>query len=141
MENNQTSTKHSRQREIVKNDILNRYDHPTAEAVYLTVRVLEPKISLATVYRNLDYFVDEGLVEKFMVPNEPDHYDPVSYEHYHVKCNNCGEISDVNIQLSDYFARQVKSQTEISVKTLQIIAEGICESCKSQSNSNMKGEL
>lgn len=139
MEENQISGRSSRQREAVKNNILSRFDHPTAEMVYLTVRETEPRISLATVYRNLDHLVDKGLVEKFMVPGEPDHYDPVSHEHYHIRCRGCGEIYDVNLQFADYFSRQVKNQTGVSTLSVQVIAEGVCENCKSQ--SNMKGEL
>lgn len=131
MEQNLASSRSSRQREAIKNNILNRCDHPTAENVYLAVRETEPRISLATVYRNLDYLVESGLIEKFMVSGEPDHYDSVSDEHYHVRCKYCGEISDVDIQLHDYFARQVKNQTGVNINFLHVIAEGMCNNCKS----------
>lgn len=138
MEQTKATSRSSRQREAVKADILGRYDHPTAEMVYLTVRETEPKISLATVYRNLDHLVDIGLVNKFMVIGEPDHYDVVRHEHYHIKCRNCGEIADVNLQLAEYFSQQIKAQTGMDMFSLQIVAEGVCENCKSQ--INMKGE-
>ena len=45
--------KYSRQRELIKNFLTGRRDHPTAEIVYRNVRQQNPNISLGTVYRNL----------------------------------------------------------------------------------------
>jgi Fur family peroxide stress response transcriptional regulator len=123
------ATKNSAQREAVKSAILDRFDHPTAEDVYLTVRKSCPRISLATVYRNLDRLVDEGLVDKFVVPGEPDHYDPVRGEHYHVRCRHCDKIYDIDAKIAKKMAALIKSQTGVSMKSLQLIADGICENC------------
>jgi Fur family peroxide stress response transcriptional regulator len=125
-----TISKYSRQRDLVRRAIACRYDHPTAEDVYLTLRQTEPKISLATVYRNLDKLVDDGLVSKFMVPDEPDHYDPVRGEHYHVRCEQCGRIFDINLRLAKKLAHIIKKQTGLNMTTLQLIADGRCEHCQ-----------
>ena len=45
--------KYSRQREAIKTFLAGRYDHPTAETVYLGIKEEFPNISLGTVYRNL----------------------------------------------------------------------------------------
>ena len=44
--------KYSRQRECIKTCLMNRTDHPTADALYLSIRSEFPNISLGTVYRN-----------------------------------------------------------------------------------------
>ena len=46
--------KFSRQRESIRECLKNRTDHPTADAVYVTISKDYPKISLGTVYRNLN---------------------------------------------------------------------------------------
>ena len=46
--------KFSRQRESIRECLKNRKDHPTADAVYVTISKDYPKISLGTVYRNLN---------------------------------------------------------------------------------------
>jgi Fe2+ or Zn2+ uptake regulation protein len=122
--------KRSRQRESVKEAILGCYDHPTAEEVFWTVRATDPRISLATVYRNLDKLVDEGLVDKFVVPDQPDHYDPVRQEHYHARCLGCGRIFDIDMVIKRKMARLVRRQTGVEMTSLQIIAEGWCRRCK-----------
>ena len=53
--------KYSRQREAIKTFLAGRYDHPTAETVYLGIKEEFPNISLGTVYRNLDLTVLTGI--------------------------------------------------------------------------------
>ena len=52
--------KFSRQRESIRECLKNRTDHPTADAVYVTISKDYPKISLGTVYRNLNLLADMG---------------------------------------------------------------------------------
>ena len=44
--------KYSRQRESIKANLMSRHDHPTADALYASIREEFPNISLGTVYRN-----------------------------------------------------------------------------------------
>ena len=56
--------KKSRQREAILQCLVNRYDHPTAETVYLSIKDDFPNISLGTVYRNLSLLSDLGEISK-----------------------------------------------------------------------------
>lgn len=124
-----TSTKYSRQQDVVRESIMNRFDHPTAEQVYKTARRNCPKISLATVYRNLDRLVNEGVVNKFTVQDEPDHYDPAQEEHYHVHCKCCKRIYDIETKIYCQLSDIIREQTEIEMESIQLLAEGICKKC------------
>jgi len=57
-------TKHSKQRDAIRNFLISRKDHPTAEVVYANVSKEFPNISLGTVYRNLSFLVDNGQAVK-----------------------------------------------------------------------------
>ena len=57
-------TKHSRQRECIKEFLATRYDHPTAEIIYLNVKEKFPNLSLGTVYRNLSLLTELGEIQK-----------------------------------------------------------------------------
>ena len=52
--------KYSRQRQVIKDFLMTRKDHPTADTVYMNVRNEYPNISLGTVYRNLSLLADIG---------------------------------------------------------------------------------
>lgn len=61
--------KFSRQRESIKNNLMGRTDHPTAETVYSDIRQEYPNISLGTVYRNLSLLADLGEIQKISTEN------------------------------------------------------------------------
>ena len=136
-ENRSALSKRSHQQDVVRSSIMDRFDHPTAEQVYMKARQKCPKISLATVYRNLDKLVNEGVVNKFTVQGEPDHYDPVRKEHYHVYCTNCGRILDIDIEMNDKLSKLIRKQTGVLVNSIQLLAKGFCKDCVL---SNEKGE-
>ena len=56
--------KYSRQRESIKACLMNRHDHPTADALYASIREEFPNISLGTVYRNLNLLAETGEIRK-----------------------------------------------------------------------------
>ena len=58
--------KYSRQRESIKENLMNRFDHPTADMVYSDIRKIYPNISLGTVYRNLSLLSDLGEIRKLV---------------------------------------------------------------------------
>ena len=74
--------KYSRQREVIKECLINRYDHPTADMVYMDVRETFPNISLGTVYRNLQLLTDLGEIQKLNVGDGVDHFDAKTFPHY-----------------------------------------------------------
>ena len=59
--------KYSRQREAIKDFLMTRKDHPTADVVYSNVRTEFPNISLGTVYRNLTLLADLGEIARLRV--------------------------------------------------------------------------
>lgn len=58
--------KRSRQREAIRQCLTGRYDHPTAETVYMSIKDEFPNISLGTVYRNLSLLSDLGEIQKLL---------------------------------------------------------------------------
>jgi Fur family peroxide stress response transcriptional regulator len=58
--------KRSKQRESIKKFLISRYDHPTAETVYMNIKEEFPNISLGTVYRNLSLLADIGEIQKLL---------------------------------------------------------------------------
>ena len=87
--------KYSRQREAIKNFLMTRHDHPTADEVYSNVRTEFPNISLGTVYRNLTLLADLGEISRLRVGDGVDHFDADTHPHYHFVCNECGSVTDL----------------------------------------------
>lgn len=52
----------------------------------------------ATVYNNLNYLSENGLIRRVRMHGGPDHFDGVLESHEHLVCDVCGKISDLSIK-------------------------------------------
>ena len=89
--------KRSRQRECIKEFLMGRCDHPTADMIYTHVREEFPHISLGTVYRNLSLLSELGEIRKLSC-NGPDRFDANTMPHYHFTCKQCGQVEDLQFE-------------------------------------------
>ncbi len=87
--------KYSRQRQVIKDFLMTRKDHPTADVVYMNVRHEYPNISLGTVYRNLSLLADLGEIKRLRVGDGVDHFDADISDHYHFVCTECRSVIDI----------------------------------------------
>ncbi|MBQ7918577.1 MAG: transcriptional repressor [Lachnospiraceae bacterium] len=90
--------KRSKQREQIKQFLMTRKDHPTADVVYTNVRRENPNISLGTVYRNLTLLAEIGEIQRIRMGDGVDHFDADTSEHYHFICNDCGSVIDLDVE-------------------------------------------
>ncbi len=70
-------------------------DHPTAEQILTRVRRRMPRVSLGTVYRNLDKLRAQGRARVVRVASGVSHFDAVVEAHDHFVCEACGAVSDL----------------------------------------------
>jgi len=87
--------RHTRQRAAVLAVLRTRADHPTAAEVHAEVRRQMPRVSLGTVYRNLEHFVRAGVARKLAGAGREARYDADPTPHDHVRCIRCGRLGDV----------------------------------------------
>jgi Fur family ferric uptake transcriptional regulator len=84
------------QRQVILEEVSNNHLHLSADEIYARVRKRLPRVSLGTVYRNLDILSSEGFIKKL----EPGHghsqmlFDGNTDDHYHIICINCGKVED-----------------------------------------------
>ena len=124
--------KHSRQRDIILSDVLKRYDHPTAEMIYESVRKEYPNISLGTVYRNLNLLVELGNINKINMPNSSDRFDGALKKHSHLYCDKCKSITDIVMDDVSNMYEKVEKQNKCKIISHDIMFIGICINCKKE---------
>ena len=123
------ASRKSKQRDAVLENLLSRYDHPTAEEVYKDLKAIMPSISLATVYRNLNYLSDEGVIRS-IVTKDVVHYDAHTNGHRHVICNKCGKIFDIDVDVTDEIIAKAGKAFNGEIENCKLIFYGICSDCK-----------
>ena len=122
--------KHSRQRDCIKEFLMGRKDHPTADMVYAHVREEFPHISLGTVYRNLSLLSEIGEIRKITC-NGPDRFDANTMPHYHFTCKSCGCVEDLEFAKAPDFSGVTPMNFSGEIKNVTLDVNGICGECKS----------
>lgn len=89
--------RHTPQRQLVYEILVERRDHPAAEEVFARVRERQPSISLATVYNCLETLVACGLVRQVNHEREPSRYCPNLAPHAHFHDRASGRVLDIDL--------------------------------------------
>lgn len=76
--------KGTHQRIAIFEAVLNLDNHPTAEKIYNSISKKYPTISLGTVYKTLETFVEKDLITKVLTPNDVMRYEVVLENHHHL---------------------------------------------------------
>lgn len=125
--------RYSKQREQVLQCVADKCgSHPTADDIYTSLRQLNPSISLGTVYRNLNLLAEEGKILKIPLANSSDRFDSCTEEHYHMVCEKCGQIFDIQSGYLRGLRRHVLEQTGFETAYCQLVLRGTCKKCKGE---------
>ena len=127
--------KYSRQRESIKASLMNRHDHPTADALYASIREEFPNISLGTVYRNLNLLVELGEIQKLRCGDGADHFDADTRPHYHFMCRECGCIEDLPMEISQEINDLAQEHVHGKIDSHITYFYGVCENCMKKKTS------
>lgn len=122
--------KQTKQKTMILNALMNRMDHPTAEMIHQDLLEIDPHISLATVYRNLNNFADRGKIRKIELSNNKSHYDYRTSAHDHAQCEVCGRLFDIESTYSR--KRRTTLESGFKVNEIEILYKGICKDCQKQ---------
>ena len=91
----ETTGKQFRKRNAILSCLRATREHPGAETVYEMARQIEPDISLATVYRNLSLFRQQGMISSVGTVNGVERFDGKVDPHSHFICSRCGAVLDL----------------------------------------------
>jgi len=121
--------KYSRQRESIKNFLMTRLDHPTADTVYANIRKIYPHISLGTVYRNLSLLASIGEINKITTGDGADRFDGNVKPHNHFVCNTCHKVFDLDMENIDYIKSIANKNFDGKIENYVTNFYGICSYC------------
>ena len=121
--------KYSRQREAIKDFLMNSCEHPTADTVYMHMRETFPNISLGTVYRNLSLLSELGELQKISMKDGADRFDARMESHDHFICEECHNVLDIFLDDNDEFTAAAQQVFDGKIKNHSTIFYGLCKDC------------
>ncbi len=103
--------------------------HPTVEDVYEGVRQKLTRISKATVYNNLKFLAEKGLIKEVNVKGVS-RFESNLMPHHHTICIKCGEIKDYESeQLSDLTMEVAENIDDFTIRSADVNFLGVCKKC------------
>ena len=117
----------TKQKRIILEYLRSVKNHPTAEDIFEGVKRKFPSISLATVYRNLESFCEQGLVLE--IDGDVRRFDGDISDHQHFICDKCGKAFD--LFESEFKMKNVSEHCKDigSVRDYRVYFYGVCDKC------------
>jgi Fur family ferric uptake transcriptional regulator len=118
------------QRRVILDEMSKIDFHPTADDVYDRVKQRLPRISLGTVYRNLDSLADQGVIQKLETCGRQRRYDCNPEDHSHILCTHCGALENVMIDSLETFVNSFEEPQGYEIRGVRVEFLGLCPHCK-----------
>ena len=122
------------QRTLVLDAVRRLKSHATAEEIYKYVSEVHPNISMGTVYRNLRQLAEAGDIRLVQIPGEPDRFDHICLPHYHVRCDKCGTLFDIETDTIPNLTENIKNPGGFLFTGQEITFYGVCPKCREDNN-------
>ena len=124
------STKRFRKRDAILHCVKSTDVHPSADWVYAQLRQEREDISLATVYRNLSLFKQQGQIASLGTVNGVERFDGNTAPHVHFICGRCASVIDLHdISVPDSLSAQAAACAGGAVDTCHLSFTGLCSRC------------
>ena len=118
------------QRQLLLDILHEARGHLGAKELYRRAADRDPRISLATVYRNLRLFKEIGLVDELRLDDTRCSYEMRSpTEHHHLICTACGQVIEFETPLVARLASEIRRTQSFEVTKSVLYLEGRCEQC------------
>jgi len=119
------------QRALILEIIRQGGGHLDADEVYRRARQKQSRLSLSTVYRNLQTLKKLGFVEEVHFDEAHHHYEiKPSTKHHHLVCLGCGKVVEFECPLSQNMRENVGRENDFLVIDEEVRMIGYCPECR-----------
>lgn len=126
------------QREMILRELVKNKQHFTADELYDIVKKLMPRISLATVYRNLEILSEAGIIGKLEISGRQKRFDYDPEDHDHIYCVVCQRVDNLNIDRTGDEAKRLALVEGYAVSGYRLEVIGICQNCQNKEKAKEK---
>ncbi len=119
------------QRKLILEELKKLKSHPTADEFYNVIKSKIPKISLGSVYRNLELMSKHGIINKIEVSGTQKRFDGNVDRHHHLRCRACGKVMDFSYHKlveAEKVLEEVLRENALENFRLEFV--GVCDKCE-----------
>ncbi len=129
----------TKQRKVILEELGKQHTHPSADEVYTMVRHRLPRISLGTVYRNLEVLVQMGKIQKLELSGSLKRFDWDTNKHYHIRCVRCDRVDDAPIAPLNQLENELYGATVFEIIGHNLEFKGLCPECSQNATPDHAG--
>jgi Fur family ferric uptake transcriptional regulator len=119
------------QRALILDIIRQGQGHLDADEIYRRARQKKPRLSLSTVYRNLQMLKKLDLIEEVHFDEAHHHYEiKPPTQHYHLVCLDCGRVIEFEYPLARQLKRKVAEARDFEITGSEVRISGYCSQCR-----------
>jgi Fur family ferric uptake transcriptional regulator len=130
----------TQQRRIILEELRRYNNHPTADQLYERVRRHMPRISLGTVYRNLEILTAIGEIQTLELSGSQKRFDGNPCKHYHIRCMHCGRVDDAPIAPLRRLEDELYESTVYTIMGHRLEFMGLCPECTKNDEARQAAE-
>ncbi len=125
-------SKRSSKRERILETFLQQEGHLSADDLFGLVRSKHPGIGRATVYRTLQWMVDQGLARKVDFGEGRSRFEPTYHHprHFHLICEKCHRSSEFLSSDIETLMDEIASARNFDAKQAVVQIIGLCDECR-----------
>ncbi|MEK6680891.1 MAG: Fur family transcriptional regulator [Nitrospirota bacterium] len=106
--------------------------HPTINEVYERIKKDYPSLSLNTVYKTLQLFIELGMASQFTTKEGVIRYEIKIQPHHHILCLKCRRINDIFDSSLDKLKVSPPLKGGFEIIRHDVIFYGYCSECKQE---------
>lgn len=130
----------TQQRRIILEELRRYNNHPTADLLYESVRKHLPRISLGTVYRNLEILTAIGEIQTLELSGSQKRFDGNPCKHYHIRCMHCERVDDAPIAPLSRLEDELYESTVYTIIGHRLEFVGLCPKCTKNDEARRAAE-
>lgn len=123
----------SQRKEVLNVLLENEGKHLSPEEIYNSIKVKNPEIGLATVYRTLILLDSMEVIYKIDLDDNCARYElnrnKEDHRHHHLICTVCGKVEEVEEDLLESLEIEIKKKKNFTVHDHRVKFYGICGEC------------
>lgn len=124
--------KSSSRRELILETLAEIGRHLTAEELHQEVRLRDPRIGAATIYRTLRVLQDSGIVAERRFEGGATRFELVGDHHDHIICTSCGTIVEFEDPAIESEQHRIAKRYGFELQSHRHELYGLCASCRAR---------
>ena len=107
---------------------IDKFGHINIDKLYEEVKSKFSSISLATIYKNINFMINNMLLLEVKIPNQKSVFEIVKEQHSHLVCNDCGSVVDIKID-TKRIVDSISNDYQFKIDQSDLVFSGNCANC------------